>query len=312
MYSNKKVSVIMPIYNAQDFVLQSLKSIAESTHRNLEVIIIDDCSTDKTEEIVHDFIKTDDRFFYFHNTSNRQVSISRNNALRKITGEYVTFVDSDDYISKDWIENLVDTAITQDAHIVIGKTKQVLNEVEDDYKMRDLDEPKELHFNSITLNKNAVVWNKLYRTELIINNHIYFAPDIYIGEDLLFNYKAMYYALKIFYNDKGYYYYRKDNETSIINRSQADTYCRNIQKVLNSIINFNNLVGDKNIKVMKKQVSDILQKYYLAERHCKINMSELRNVDFIAPEKVKLNLLRKHLFRKNKKDKQTSNNPKKR
>jgi len=300
MNSNKKVSIIMPVYNAQDFVLQSLTSIAESSHKNLEIIIIDDCSTDKTEEIVNDFIRTDDRFFYLHNTSNRNVSISRNIALRKITGEYVTFVDSDDYISKDWIENLVTTAIAKDAHIVIGKTKQVTNGVETDYNMKDFDEPKELHFNSITLNKNAVVWNKLYRSELIINNHIYFAPDIYIGEDLLFNYKAMYYALKIFYNDKGYYYYRKDNETSIINKSQADTYCRNIQKVLNGITNFNNLVGDKNMHVMKKQVKDILRKYYLADRHCKIDMSELRSVDFIAPEKVKLNLLRKYLFRKNK------------
>ncbi len=306
MNSNKKVSIIMPVYNAQNFVLQSLKSIAESTHKNLEVIIIDDCSTDKTEEIIHNFIQNDDRFFYFHNTSNRNVSISRNNALRKITGEYVTFVDSDDYISKDWIENLVDSAIAKDAHIVIGKTKQVTNGVETDYKIKELDdEPKELHFNSITLNKNAVVWNKLYRSELIVNNHIYFAPDIYIGEDLLFNYKAMYYALKVFYNNKGYYYYRKDNETSIMNKSQAENYCRNIQKVLNGIINFNNLVGDKNIHVMKKQVKDILRKYYLADKNCKINMSELRSVDFIAPEKVKLNLLRKHIFRK--KNKPTGN-----
>ena len=293
----------MPVYNAQDFVLQSLKSIAESTHKNLEIIIIDDCSTDKTEKVVNDFIKTDDRFFYFHNTSNRNVSISRNIALRKITGEYVTFVDSDDYISKDWIENLVATAISKDAHIVIGKTKQVTNGVETDYNMKELDEPKELYFNSVILKKNAVVWNKLYRSELIINNHIYFAPDIYIGEDLLFNYKAMYYSLKIFYNDKGYYYYRKDNETSIMNKSQADNYCRNIQKVLNCIINFNNLVGDKNMHVMKKQVKDILRKYYRADRHCKINMSELRSVDFFAPEKVKLNLLRKYLFRKNRKGK---------
>jgi len=303
MNNNKKVSIIMPVYNAQDFVLQSLKSIAESTHKNLEIIIIDDCSTDKTEKVVNDFIKTDDRFFYFHNTSNRNVSISRNIALRKITGEYVTFVDSDDYISKDWIENLVATAISKDAHIVIGKTKQVTNGVETDYNMKELDEPKELYFNSVILKKNAVVWNKLYRSELIINNHIYFAPDIYIGEDLLFNYKAMYYSLKIFYNDKGYYYYRKDNETSIMNKSQADNYCRNIQKVLNCIINFNNLVGDKNMHVMKKQVKDILRKYYRADRHCKINMSELRSVDFFAPEKVKLNLLRKYLFRKNRKGK---------
>jgi glycosyltransferase involved in cell wall biosynthesis len=298
----------MPVYNAENYVLQSMKSIAESTHKNLEVIIVDDCSTDKTEEIIHNFIKNDDRFFYFHNTSNRNVSISRNNALRKITGEYITFVDSDDYISKDWIENLVDSAIAKDAHIVIGKTKQVTNGVETDYKIKELDdEPKELHFSSITLHKNAVVWNKLYRSDLIINNHIYFAPDIYIGEDLLFNYKAIYYALKVFYNNKGYYYYRKDNETSIMNKSQAENYCRNIQKVLNSIINFNNLVGDKNIHVMKKQVKDILRKYYLADKNCKINMSELRSVDFIAPEKVKLNLLRKHLFRKKQKNKSTGN-----
>jgi glycosyltransferase involved in cell wall biosynthesis len=290
----------MPVYNSQEFVLYSLQSIANSSYRNLEVIIVDDCSTDNTKQIITDFIKTDDRFLYFHNTSNRQVSMSRNNALRKVTGDYITFVDSDDYISEDWIESLVQTATTKDAHIVIGKTKQVTDGVETDYNMRTLDEPKELHFKTIMLNKNAVVWNKLYRTELILNNHIYFAPDIYIGEDLLFNYKAMFYALKIYYNDKGYYYYRKDNETSIMNKSQADTYCLKIQKVLNSIINFNNLVGDKNIKVMKKQVRDILLQYYLADRQCKIDMAELRNVDFIAPEKVKLHLLRKRLFRKNK------------
>ncbi len=288
----------MPVYNAQEFVLQSLESIANSSYRNLEVIIIDDCSTDNTEKIIHDFIKTDERFFYFHNTSNRQVSISRNNALRKVTGEYITFVDSDDYISNDWIENLVHTAVTKDAHIVIGKTKQVKAEIEIDYNIKMLDEPKELFFSNIILNKNAVVWNKLYRTELIINNHIYFAPDIYIGEDLLFNYKAMFYALKIYYNDKGYYYYLRDNETSIMNKSQADNYCRNIQKVLNCIINFNNLVGKKNASVVKKQVRDILLQYYLADRHCKINMKELRSVDFLAPEMVKLHLLRKRLFRK--------------
>lgn len=102
----KKVSLIVPIFNSQNYIDKCISSIVDQTYKNIEIILINDGSTDNSMEICNKWLKLDERIKIYNNT-NHGVSYSRNFGIKKSTGYYVTFVDSDDIVSKYFIENLV-------------------------------------------------------------------------------------------------------------------------------------------------------------------------------------------------------------
>lgn len=101
-----KISVIVPVYNTEDFLLDALESISKQSFSDFEVLIIDDCSTDKSKSIAQKFIEQDKRFFLLSNSENKGPSYSRNKGLDHIQGKWVTFVDSDDILDSKFLEIL--------------------------------------------------------------------------------------------------------------------------------------------------------------------------------------------------------------
>ncbi len=101
------VSIIVPVYNTEKYLKKCFKSITEQTYSNLEIIIVDDGSTDDSGRLCDEYAQFDDRVMVIHK-ENGGLSSARNEGLRNSTGEYLTFVDSDDYISKDFVEKSLD------------------------------------------------------------------------------------------------------------------------------------------------------------------------------------------------------------
>ncbi|MBQ8301255.1 MAG: glycosyltransferase [Clostridia bacterium] len=112
----KKISVIVPVYNVEKYIEKCLDSIINQTYKNLEIILIDDGSTDNSCRICDEYALRDERFTVVHN-ENGGVSVARNAGLKKATGEYIMFVDSDDYVESDIAEVLMNLTLQYDADI---------------------------------------------------------------------------------------------------------------------------------------------------------------------------------------------------
>ena len=131
------ITIIVPVYNVKEYLSKCLDSILCQTYKNIELILIDDGSTDGSEKICDDYAKKDNRVVVYHQT-NFGVSVSRNKGLKLANGIYITFVDADDYISKDYIIDLKKN-INDSIDIVISNAKDVIDDKIVDYKNIKMD-----------------------------------------------------------------------------------------------------------------------------------------------------------------------------
>lgn len=247
---NKKVSVIVPVYNSQDSIQRCINSILRQTYNNLEIIIVNDGSTDKTEEICKKITNNDDRVKYYYK-NNSGVSETRNFGLEKATGDYIAFVDADDFIE----ENMYEIMLKEigNANIIICNCFLVTNnrKIKSNIKMTNstYGQLNEMIKNVNNQDINRYVnppWNKLIERKLIIEENIMFNSEISVGEDLLFNLMCMKLSKEIKTIDKELYNYT-------INNDGLSTKTRNIEDCLKNSINLINeliyiLKGNTNIE----------------------------------------------------------------
>lgn len=196
---NETISIIIPVYNVEKYLNKCLNSVIEQTYKNIEVILIDDGSTDNSGKICDEYAKNDIRIKIIHQ-QNGGVSTARNNGLEHATGKYITFVDSDDYIEKEMIETMAKKIMKKNADIVIcGVTDR---DEENNIINQSLNK-KENVFNNIEAIKemldeklfNCVCWAKLYKKELF--SDIEFNAKIRIAEDMDVLYRVFYKSDKI-------------------------------------------------------------------------------------------------------------------
>lgn len=239
-----KISIIIPIYNAENYLSQCLSSVCEQTYKNLEIICINGNSTDKSGEILQKYQRKDARIHIIEKI-NEGVSLSRNVGLQKATGEYVMFVDADDWIEKKTCNLAMDEAVKHNADVVMWSYMREFGDnslpkkiLEQNYYVYDTEKiKKELHRRYIgllgkelahveTADSLCPVWGKLYRRDIIEKNDIQFIDIRKIGtyEDGLFNLFFMQYAKKAIYVQQYWYHYRKDNQTSITAKYKPDLY----------------------------------------------------------------------------------------
>lgn len=186
-----KISIIIPVYNAEKFLRQCLDSVAQQSYKNIEIICIDDGSVDTSSEILKNFADKDSRFVYIRQEHSNAAK-ARNHGLLHCSGEYVTFLDADDFLERDIIEKYVETTKTN-ADIIVSQYKLF-----DNAKNIGLKTVYGIHTNkrkcfcimgikdkkfNIT---NIAVWNKLYKLSFIRNNNICFKShdslnDMYFG-----------------------------------------------------------------------------------------------------------------------------------
>ena len=203
----EKISIIIPIYNSEFNLKKCLDSVINQTYKNIEIILIDDASTDNSYQICLEYKNKDSRIILLHNNINQGVSISRNIALKHVSGKYITFIDSDDYVSLDYVEtmyNLIkidnyDIAVIVYVKIINNKEKFIFKEKQNILNQEEAFE-KLFEDNNFT---PAVVC-KLFKKELF--NHIKF-PDYKIFEDIEVIGNILLKVNKIIYSSISKYYY---------------------------------------------------------------------------------------------------------
>lgn len=204
------VSIIIPCYNVEKYIDRCMNSVVGQTYQNLEIILVDDGSTDATPEKCDAWAEKDERIKVYH-SQNKGAANSRNFALSKSTGELIAFIDSDDYAEPDMIERLCENLNTTNADIsVCGYHINDEKNVESD--MRIVSQTDALKLIAIGDYKYGVLWNKLYRKEIV---HGIQMPQFVCSEDLIFNYYAFKNAKKIVECDSKLYHYMQ-NESSTV------------------------------------------------------------------------------------------------
>lgn len=230
----EKVSVIIPIYNVEKYLPKCLDSIVGQTYKNLEIICVNDGSPDNSIDILNSYAAKDSRIVIL-NKENGGVSSSRNAGIRIATGEYIVFVDSDDWLDTDTIQSAVSSMEKDNVEMVFWGYVREFSGYSDEKKIFSSDKifNKEETHNIIQRrmiglvdeelrnpeNADALVpvWGKLFRTEIIRQNKLEFIDLKLIGtsEDAFFNLEYFMFINSCKFINKPYYHYRKDNESSL-------------------------------------------------------------------------------------------------
>lgn len=218
-----QISIIIPTYNVEKYIRQTLDSIVNQSIglENLEVIIIDDCSTDNTREIIDEYAARFENFIVMHLPENSGCAGKpRNVGLENFTGDYVMFLDSDDYYSLDTCEILYKTITQEDVDVVFGNFVYSISDGTEKYdaeyfKSMDKIKIKTIDDEPRLLGLLPSLWTKLYKKELILDNEIKFIEKI-PNEDRVFVLRAFMEANGIVYLPKHFgTYYRLSDEPTV-------------------------------------------------------------------------------------------------
>ena len=205
---NPKISIIVPVYKVEKYLNRCLDSIVAQTFSDWECILIDDGSPDNSGKICDEYAKKDDRFVVIHQ-KNSGVSVARNIGLNNACGEWIGFVDSDDWIEKDTYETALKYAREKKADVV--EWGMFLSNDDNDFENLTHTE------GTIELNKMHAVLlhgpcNKLIKRQIVVDNAITFPVGISLAEDMNFVIKVFFYSQKSYGIPKSlYHYYRNDN-----------------------------------------------------------------------------------------------------
>lgn len=214
---NKLISIIVPVYMAEKCIKNCLDSLKIQTYENIEILLINDGSTDNSGEICDYYAKCDSRFRVIHQ-SNNGVSNARNTGLNLCSGEYITFVDSDDIVSAEYIQNLLEGFLYENIDISACSYISGNDFSNIDWKLNDVAKEKKIILDSGEVVRDLCyskfpfndfdltsVWGKLYKKSVVAE--IRFNEDMIIGEDFAFNFKVYRNASKIYCSNKKLYFY---------------------------------------------------------------------------------------------------------
>lgn len=256
-----KVSIIIPVYNTEKYIERCISSLVNQTLKDIEIICVNDGSTDSSGVILQELAQKDKRIKIIDQQNLKQ-GVARNNGTKIATGEYIGYVDSDDWVDLEFYEKLYNSAKKYDAEIALGtnvrigkgKTKKRLN-LEKEEVFVSIQEK----FDVCNQYKNPCPTNKIYKANMLTKYDIVWPEGVYC-EDKLFTIKAVYYANKIVtVPEVNYYYYR--NPTSTVN-SKNKKHLKKINEDKNTakraVIKFlkdnNAPIRDKEFWAVKKDI----------------------------------------------------------
>lgn len=227
------VSIIVPLHNCEKTVSRCVEAILSQRYRNLEILLIDDGSTDQTLAYIQNYAGSDNRVRWW-TVKNQGVSDTRNFGLKRVHGKYLMFVDGDDYPGRNFVSRMVNL-MEGNSHCDMGICSYY--RVIDHYNLavRPLIRKGRMERNSYLVSTLrdpghhyfGVVWNKIFRTDIVLDNNIRFDPDITLGEDFVFTLQYLLYVSDICVTyEKLYYYVYSERSTlsRIHNKKESD--CR--------------------------------------------------------------------------------------
>lgn len=259
----KKISVIVPIYNVEKYLENCVSSIIKQTYTNLEIILVDDGSTDSSKIICDDLAAKDSRIKVIHK-ENGGLSSARNEGMKIATGELIGFVDSDDYIIPEFYEYLYDMLEKNNADISEGKFLRISEELMSNAERILIDKNNEVKIEEIVSNnldalytlygineeeyvQKVVVWNKLYKKELFEN--IIF-PEGRLHEDEFTTYKLLYKSKKIVSSNKFIHGYMQTQKSIM----RTEIKQKRIDDCLESILSSLEFFHEKNMYELETKI----------------------------------------------------------
>ncbi len=241
MKSDPLVTIIIPVYNAERYLSECCKSVLNQSYKHIELILIDDGSTDDSKFICDIFAKQDQRVRVFHQ-NNSGVSAARNVGLKNSQGEYILFVDADDELTDDSIKSRVELIQSNDIGIssykVINDDNVVIRKMpKSSMKFWRKNEAILNLFSDCEIGYQGYLWNKIYKNSIIKNNRIFFKKGIAYNEDQLFNLQYLLRCKKIVISNKCVYLYKENNKSAM--GSIKNIHDNNSKKYLTEFEAFN-------------------------------------------------------------------------
>jgi glycosyltransferase involved in cell wall biosynthesis len=243
---NKLISIIVPVYNNDIYLNKCIDSILKQTYRNIEIILINDGSTDNSGKICEEYVAKDDSIKIIHQ-QNKGVSVARNNGLAIAKGEYIGFVDGDDYIKEDMFEYLLNLLEQNSADISMcnyysfdDNKISVKNVFKKDLIVLSSNNALEMIFTSLAFS----CWNKLFKRKLFENE--LFETDISMGEDLYIIFKLFCKSKNIVVGNEIKYYYNRIN-TKSSTKQEFNIGKLSFFKVISYILDYANSTNNKKL-----------------------------------------------------------------
>ena len=232
-----KVSVIIPVYNTENFLRKCLDSVCNQTLQDIEIICINDCSTDGSLEILREYAKKDNRIKLVELFENGGAAKARNIGIDIAKGEYIGFVDSDDFIDLDFYEKLYNKAYFNKSEICKGNVVDItLDGIKHPSKINTKIRNNKIYFNSLYC-------IAIYQLDFVKKNNIIFLQNYCWGEDRLFPIKACFFAKNIDILDGIFYYYKRREGSTTCSQITSEKFLsavrttKIIYKFLNPIQN---------------------------------------------------------------------------
>ncbi len=248
-HQNKKsdndplISIIVPVYNVETYLPECLNSLVNQTYSNIEIICVNDGSTDNSLEVLQKYAQKDNRIIIIEQ-KNQGLSAARNTGLSHVHGKYLMFVDSDDWVEKNTCECAIEAVYKYNSELVLwsytsefnAQSKNKLMPWDDNIFFDNKQVKEKLHKRLCGLNGEELktpeyaniietAWGKLYLSKIVLENRIQFIDTKIIGtEDALFNLYVFGHVKSAVYLRKCLNHYRKTNETSLTSKYRPDLY----------------------------------------------------------------------------------------
>lgn len=213
------ITVIVPVYNTEKYLRKCLDSICNQTYKNLEIVCVNDYSTDNSISVLNEYVAKDSRIKIINHRENKGASAARNSGIDVSTGEYIYFVDSDDWLDLDYIENMYKTIEKYHANMVLNTN--ILEEKCNKTKpfswnayTKKLPEGEFLDKITAINESQCMIWAHLYKREFLIKNNLRF-PEGYIHEDEYFSYVSKILSDKLFAFYGPAYHYRQHSGSTM-------------------------------------------------------------------------------------------------
>lgn len=293
------ISIIVPVYNVEKYLEKCIQSVLKQTYKKFEVIFINDGSTDNSLDILKKYREIDERIIII-NKVNAGTGAARNDGLDRAKGEFISFLDSDDWYEQDYLEKLYKNLKTNNSDVAICNLKVVY---ENEKKVKNLniysfqkinlkEEPKKL----LRILEMPVLWNKLYKMEVIRKYRIEF-PTLSKGEDVIFLYRFFSNVFNVSKTEENLYNYIKRNNSATTNEKnilwiylileEIEKYVKNYSKIDKEIFQCYKLQYIYSVSIPRLKNNLVSKKEKL--EICKNNKKILKNIRkglFIYDKKV--------------------------
>lgn len=245
MLNNPLISIIIPVFNAEKTLKNTLLSISAQSYPSIEIVIVNDCSTDNSKVIINEFLQNPPKNLiikYIEPKMNKGVASARNIGLQNCTGEYIYYVDADDTLEDDAIELMAKEAVENDLDIVGCECYLSLNENRRWLKQAHASTPSEA-FEAMSNDKMKWnLWLFMVKREIYLNNNITFIDGVNIGEDLMVMGKILFSSKNISIIHRPLYNYNVVNSQSI-SKEKKNQYFEDVSRNLMELEHFAKKTG---------------------------------------------------------------------